>query len=406
VVGSVIARRLIVGGTATFPGPVATREALYNGTDSDGPYAIGAATFDGSTWTVHGSNPVLQKGSGGAWDDDHVKDPCLLHDGMQYVVYYSGYDGSAYRIGRATASALTGPWTKYASNPVLDLGSGGAFDDAGVIFPTVHFDGTTWRMWYGGYDGSTHRIGYASSADGVTWTKHGQVVDLGSSGAWNDEGTVPAAIYKDGPTYHLFTGGRQGTTVPRWQGGVYTFTDPEGTYTPTAGNPTLLARFNDSGTSQALTANANAGDDTIEVASTAAFNVNEPVALADIDSGTHISSIESIDSGTQVTLIVPPGENMTTAQSATIRPLAYNSVQPRSVLPAVLGGYEMFFTPFQPVDDLSVAEPKLREGAMRATSSTLDGEWTYDYATGLMFPLHDGGWDNLSAENPSVIVTP
>jgi hypothetical protein len=349
VVGSVIARRLIVGGTAAFPGPVATREALYNGTDSDGPYAIGAATFDGSSWTVYGSNPVLQKGSGGAWDDDHVKDPMLLHDGSQYVMYYSGHDGTKYQIGRATASALTGTWTKYASNPLLTVGAGGAFDDSGVIFPTVLYEPSespAWKMWYGGAaGGDTYTIGYAYSTDGLSWTKAGEVVAVGSSGAWNDVGVVPTAIVKDAGVYYLFVGGRQGTTLSRWQGGVYSFTDPEGTYTPAVGNPTLLARFNDSGTSQALTANANAGDDTIEVASTAAFNVNEPVALADIDSGTHISSIESINSGTQVTLIVPPGENMTTAQSATIRPLAYNSVQPRSVLPAVLGGYEMFFTP-------------------------------------------------------------
>lgn len=401
-----IARRLLLAasGGGSFVVPVVTaREALYNGTDADGPYAIGAATYDGSAWAVYGSNPVISAGSG--WEDDHVKDPCLLWDGSQYIAYYSGHDGTKYQVGRATAPALTGSWTKAGGNPLVAVGAGGAFDDAGVLFPTVLRDDTDWKMWYAGFDGSTHRIGYAYSSDGLTWTKHGQVIGLGSAGTWNDEGIVPAAIYKDGSTYYLFVGGRQGTTNPRWQGGLYAFTDPEGTYTADAGNPVLLARFNDAGTSQLLTADTLSGSTTVTVGSTAAWFDNEPMALAD-DSGLHIASIASIDSGTQITLAVAPGEDMTVGGGATIRPLAYNSAQPRSVLPAADGGYEMFFTPFQPVDDLSVPGVILREGAMRATSATLDGSWAYDYDTGLMFPLHDGGWDNLSAENPSVIVAP
>jgi hypothetical protein len=382
--------------------------ALYNGTDADGPYAIGAASFDGSVWTVYASNPVLEKGAGGTWDDDHVKDPWLLWDGSQFVCYYAGFDGTKYQVGRATAISHEGPWTKDAGNPVLTVGAGGAFDDAGLIFPTVLYEpsdtGREWKLWYGANDGTNYRIGYAYSSDGVSWTKHGQVVNIGAGGTWNDEGVVPAGIVKDGATYYLFAGGQQGTSVPRWQTGLYTFSDPEGTYTADAGNPVLEAAFNTAGTSQAIVGTISGTTGT--VGDTSNWTAGEPVAIADANSDTDIRTIVSIDSGTDFTLDAAVSSTFAGADGGVVRPFTYNSVQSRTIRAAVAGGWEMFFVPFQPVEDLSPGGTKLREGSMRATASSLSGPWTIDYATGLMFPLQDGGWDNLSAENPSVIAEP
>ena len=130
------------------------------------------------------------------------------------------------------------------------------------------------------------------------------------------------------------------------------------------------------------------------------------MAIGDTSSDTDIRSIASIDSGTHITLDANVSATYSTADGATIRPFAYNSVFFRTVKAAVLGGYEAFITPFQPVEDLSVGGTKLREGSMRCTAPALTGPWSYDYITGLMFPIQDGGWDNLSAENPSVIGPP
>lgn len=384
--------------------------ALFNGSQDGLLYAIGAASYNGSTWTEAAGNPVLQKGAGGTWDDDHVKDPCLIWDGSQYVCYYAGHDGTKYQIGRATATSHEGTWTKAAGNPVLAVGSGGAFDDAGVNFPTVLYEptdtGKEWKCWYGADDGSTQRVGYAYSSDGLSWTKVGQVLTIGAGGTWNDVGVLPMAIYKDGATYNLFVGGRQGTTNPRWQGGLWTFTNPEGTYTADSGNPILLARFNDSGTSQSLSANATAPTTTATMGSTAAFNVGEPVVLADANSTAEVFYVVSIDSGTQITVDHATTADFTTAQGAVFRSFAFNSVLPRSVL-ANGGGYQMFGTPFQPVEDLTQPASKLWEGSFRWTASALDGPWSYDYVAGrgVLFPF-TVSWHSRSAENPSVIAAP
>lgn len=411
----VAALRLLIaggGGGSFTPPPEPTLYALLNGQNGDGVYAIGAASrAPGGSWTEYGSNPVLQKGTG--WESGHVKDPWLIHDGSQYIVYYSGYNGTSYQIGRATASAHTGTWTKYGSNPVIALGSGGSFDDAGTLFPTLLYEpwdsGREWKMWYGANDGSTHRIGYAYSSDGLSWTKFGQVLDVGSSGAWDDVGVVPAAVHKDGATYYLFFGGRQSATAPvYWQGGVATFTDPEGVYTKSASNPILLARFNDAGVFQTLTADTTSGSAIVTMTSTAAFSVGEPVVIADGNSETDQHNVASIDTATQITIDGTASSTFATANGAVFRPFAGISVQPRTVRPAYGGGWEMFGTPFQPVDDLSVGGTALREGSFRWTASSLTGPWTYDYTTGLLFQLYpdNSGWDKFSAENPSVIAAP
>jgi hypothetical protein len=250
-------------------------------------------------------------------------------------------------------------------------------------------------------------IGYAYSSDGLSWTKVGQVLTKGASATWEDEGVLPMAIVKDGATYSLFYGGRQGTTVPKWQGGVATFTDPEGAYTKHGSNPVLLARFNDAGVFQAPSTVA-LGATTVTMTSTAAFSEGEPVVLADNNSETEQHVIASIDSGVQVTLGQATSAQFASGNGAVFRPFASLSVIPRTVRVAYGGGWEMFGTPFQPVEDLTPGGSKLREGSMRWTAAALTGPWSYDYTTGLLFPLYPAntGWDKFSAENPSVIAEP
>ena len=74
-------------------------------------------------------------------------------------------------------------WVKYDGNPVLSPGAPGSWDNYGVFWPTVIFDGTQYQMWYSGRtDGSVGHIGYATSPDGLTWMKHpNPVLETGPS---------------------------------------------------------------------------------------------------------------------------------------------------------------------------------------------------------------------------------
>jgi len=186
----------------------ATYHMWYSGHDIFNARIGYATSLDGITWTKDPTNPVLGLGPPGSWDDVHVTSSTVLYDGITYHMWYSGYDGVNYRIGYATSPDGVS-WTKYATNPVLDLDSPGSWDDEWVYDPTVFYDGTTYHMWFGGYDGTNARIGYASSSDGISWTKSvsNPVLDIGPSNSWDDVHVEDPMVLYLGETYHMwFTG--------------------------------------------------------------------------------------------------------------------------------------------------------------------------------------------------------
>ena len=153
----------------------------YRGFDGAN-YRVGYATSaDGITWSKDAGNPVLDLGVGGQWDDNDVLSPAVIKDGGTYEMWYNGFDGAKYRVGYATsADGVT--WTKDAGNPVLDIGTGGAWDNTHITYPGVIKDGGTYKMWYSGDDGTNIRIGLANSSDGVGWTKGaGRIVVVGTA---------------------------------------------------------------------------------------------------------------------------------------------------------------------------------------------------------------------------------
>lgn len=389
---------------------VSTAYALFNGQNGDGVYYLGAATRTNGEWEEYALNPVISPGASGTWDDAGVHGPSLVWNGSEYRAYYGGYDGATFRIGFATAPAVNGPWTKQGM--VLDVGSSGDFDDGRVWFPTVIYEptdtGKEWKMWYGGNDGSVARIGYAYSSDGITWTKVGMVLDLGTGGQWDDVEVMPGAIIKVAGTYYLHYLGRSSATPSYfWQGGLVTFTDPEGTYTRDAGNPLVKARFNDSSTSQVPTADVTAGATTVSLTTPGAFNVGEPVVIADGDSTAENFYVTAVG-GSSVTLDHAVTGNFT-GGGKQFRSFAFQCVYPRSILSRPSGGYELIGTVFQPVEDLTQPASKLWEGSFEWRGAALDDDFDYYYVAGrgLLFPLSIGAaWHTRSAENPSVIAAP
>ena len=181
----------------------------YSG-DNGSNTRIGVATSpDGIAWTKHVANPVIQLGGSGAWDDFKLFDAHVLFDGTEYRMWFGGHDGTRARIG--TATSLDGiVWVKYEGNPVLDVGPDGSWDDVEVRHPSVFFDGMEYRMWYRGDDGSNFRIGYATSPDGIVWTRDAgnPHLDVGPSGAWDDRHVNTPEVLFDGTEYVQWYTGR------------------------------------------------------------------------------------------------------------------------------------------------------------------------------------------------------
>lgn len=174
-----------------------------------GPFSIGRATStDGINWEKDALNPVLIPGTAGSWDGVWVMCPCVLFNGSIYHMWYAAY-GDQVQIGHATSpDGVT--WTKDPDNPVLTRGAYGSWDYPRVDFPSVIYDGTTYHMWYSGGVYREWRIGYATSPDGSVWTKaDGQnpVLDWGEPGSWDDYSVSGCSVVFDAATYKMWYGG-------------------------------------------------------------------------------------------------------------------------------------------------------------------------------------------------------
>ena len=154
---------------------------------------IGLATSpDGVAWTKYPQNPIMS-GTTGQWDGGSVNDEWVLYESGQYKMWYGGQtivggNVTAYQIGYATSPDGI-HWTKYAGNPVLTQGPSGTWDDRYVHIPTVIRNGSSYVMYYSGTSTKTsiHEVslGMATSPDGVHWTRSGPLALAKSGSGWD-----------------------------------------------------------------------------------------------------------------------------------------------------------------------------------------------------------------------------
>jgi hypothetical protein len=142
------------------------------------------ATGNLNAWTLYSDSPVMSFGLYGlCW-----------YDGAIYHCYYEYNNASA--IGHATSlDGIT--WIDdTAHKPVMTIGTSGAWDDTYIDIVNV------WQepgIWYALYRGNGTKIGLATSSDGLTWTKYASnpVINL-------PDCNTPAGIIKVGSTYYLY----------------------------------------------------------------------------------------------------------------------------------------------------------------------------------------------------------
>ncbi len=172
----------------------------YEAVDDNLLTKVGYATSaDGITWTKQGT--VMSPSA--SWEGNEVSPNSIVVEGTTLRLYYhaGGSQLVNRRIGTATSTdGVT--WTK-AALPILDLGASGAFDDNQVAEPRVLKVGVTYRMYYTGRhaaDGRTS-LGLATSADGTTFTKQSQIMDANRWGNfWG------GAFIVDRGSWHLWRG--------------------------------------------------------------------------------------------------------------------------------------------------------------------------------------------------------
>jgi len=156
---------------------------------------------DGITW----SDPVCVLNPTNSGWEDRINRPSVINHGGKYHMWYTGQGGGSSRIGYATS--LDGlSWVRENGGKAV-LTADGGWEKPSVMNPNVSWDEqeSIYKMWYcGGEDYEPDAIGYATSKDGITWTKAtgNPVFAKDPSNHWESVKVAGPQVIKDpwGPT--------------------------------------------------------------------------------------------------------------------------------------------------------------------------------------------------------------
>lgn len=168
--------------------------------------SIGRATATDPTgpWTTE-ENPVLEPGGQEEWDYPGVIPASVIVTDEGYVMYYIGGEFGAETPGIGMATSEDGiEWIKYddptttdppfaESDPVLQPGIEGWESKNTLWGAGVHQTADGWEMFFSEKcraegERNGYRIGYATSDDGIHWTKHPDFPVL----AFDDDPATPS----------------------------------------------------------------------------------------------------------------------------------------------------------------------------------------------------------------------
>lgn len=194
-----------------------TYHMWYSGIDAEHDNRIGHATSpNGISWSKDSANPVLNLGTTTPWDTNEAIHPSVIFENDTFKMFYNGYGVNTQRILYAYSSDGTN-WTGYTAHPMLQPAAFGTWDGWELGPLCVLTDGNDYHMWYTGFNDSTDtatvQIGYAKSPNGLLWTRGlpQPVLTPGDSGDWDEAGVAIPNVIKEGVLYKMWYGSFDGT---------------------------------------------------------------------------------------------------------------------------------------------------------------------------------------------------
>lgn len=166
-----------------------------------------ARSADGRRWKKVAA-PVLETGPRGSWDERGVADPYVIRVEGLFYLFYLGQD-RARRQRLGVARSVDGVrWEKLRANPILGLGSAGAFDENGVGEPAVwSARGSYWMLYTGRDRAERRRLGLARSIDGIRWRRVSEAPVLAGTGWFSQVVCDPEVEVTDAGARVWFGGG-------------------------------------------------------------------------------------------------------------------------------------------------------------------------------------------------------
>jgi predicted GH43/DUF377 family glycosyl hydrolase len=175
--------------------------------------AIGLATStDGLNWVKYAGNPVIKPSELGN-DLKYIAAPYVIRLNLTYNMWYTGKSGVSPNVNKILyATSFDGiGWTKWPSPVLSPPADPTQWDAGGVYASSVIWNGQLFGIWYSGINqtGIVPRIGFASSLDGGTWTRalSNPILVPGASGTWDSAGVEQPCAIQVGANFMLFYDG-------------------------------------------------------------------------------------------------------------------------------------------------------------------------------------------------------
>jgi predicted GH43/DUF377 family glycosyl hydrolase len=139
------------------------------------------------------------------WEND-LNRPVVIKNGDRYQMWYTGQARGKSWIGYATSKDGKA-WKRESDKPVLAAEH--AWEKVAVMCPHVIYDDTLkrYRMWYsGGEQHEPNAIGYATSDDGLRWTKHenNPIFRPDPRNDWEKERVTACQVIRQGDWHVMF----------------------------------------------------------------------------------------------------------------------------------------------------------------------------------------------------------
>ena len=172
-----------------------------------------SATYADQQWVKSPNNPILGPTPNG-WDAYYTTTPRVIYDTKIYRMWYNGGRTGSSGVGYATSTDGIS-WTKHAG-PVLVPGPAGSWDNSSVALGSVLWNNTLFMMWYTGNNPTTFAngaVGLATSKDGVSWTKYSGNPVLTATAI--DQAYIASPyVIRLGLTYNMWYTGRSTSGEP------------------------------------------------------------------------------------------------------------------------------------------------------------------------------------------------
>ncbi|MEO7145437.1 MAG: hypothetical protein ABI165_18225 [Bryobacteraceae bacterium] len=172
------------------------------------PTRIGLARSEDALHWRKLPHPVLGAGPRGSWDERGVADPYVIRTADYFYLFYLGTDRARRQRLGVARSADGVRWTKLRSNPILELGTPGAFDENGLGEPAVWAaHGSYWMLYTGRDRQEVRRMGLAQSPDGANWRRVMNFPPISGAEPWDSKVVCDPTAELDGDTLRVWFGG-------------------------------------------------------------------------------------------------------------------------------------------------------------------------------------------------------